>query len=194
MTKTNESLVVREGVTLAAKDLLFGLPEVPRLTQDDFQAISVDDADRAIRQLARLTDQLESIEQWTKDAKDKLAPRIHEARELLAYFTENMREDTGESSIDLPSGKVSVRARPAKMVRDNDKLLALLADRIPDSKFWNEKITPAWKEIMGLLEHQDDGTFVVKGDGEVIPTNVLQKTDPDTKYSLTVVDSLGREL
>lgn len=154
--------------------------------------VDVDDADRALHQLGRLTDQLESITSWAKDAKEKLQPRIDSARSELMFFMEHLRADTKQNSMKLPAGELSVRKRPSKVERDDDRLLALLGKAIEGPEFWKQ--SPKWSAIMGLLAAQEDGTFVVKEGGELVDEAVLQKIEPVEPLSLTAKDIHGRKL
>lgn len=155
-------------------------------------SFTVDDADRSLHRLGRYADQLEAIKKWAADAAAALQPKIDRERESLAAFMVGMRKATGKNDIRLPAGELTIRKRPVSTKRDDEKLLAFLGGRIADARFWKQ--SPAWKEIMGLLEEDKDGCFVVKGDGEVVEPDVLAKVHPEDPYSLTAKDIHGRKL
>lgn len=155
--------------------------------------VTVEQADTFLRRLTRLRQQQEAIKEWTRKQEAVLERKAQYYLGLLAQFAVAMREDTGSSSIALPSGAVSVRRRPPKVRRDDEALLAVLAGRIKGDMYWHK--TPSWTAIMGLLQVQDDGTYAVKADGELLEAKVVCRTDPEgSLYSVQICDSHGNRL
>lgn len=123
-------------------------------------------------------------------AQDICDKATHEAKELVSYYTEQLREYAAENlvgkkrSVALPSGTLSFRKQPPKFYlggkkvkNDDERLIALVKQIAPEYiKVKSEEYTD-WAKFKGKLLIVDDGV-VFEDTGELIP-DMRGKIEPD---------------
>ncbi len=180
-------------MTASPRASLFGATESTETQPFGGQsAVSVEEADSALRHLVRCHEQLKAIGKWAADAAARITPRAKEHRELLLYFMEKLRDSTNEKKFQLPSGHLSSIANSKLLDRDDDAFLEALGGAIKDDRFWKQTVTPVWSEVMKLVDFDDDGNCFVLEGGEVLDADVCRKKPAAAPISITVTTEVGK--
>lgn len=154
----------------------------------------------AMRKIAQLTKEISA----NNDAANNEIMRIEEWREAankthrdsIKYFTDFLevyhrklyRESNGkQKTIKLPHGELKLRAQEPEYVRNDEALLAYIKHAY-DGDFIKVKEFIDWANFKASeVEVKEDGTVVVKKQGEVLERDVLHAVPRGPKFSITVV-------
>ena len=154
-------------------------PDAPTEPDEAWRVRDLDDAAYASRQAAAAAREIADAEAWRQreiDAINRAADaEVARHQNKLAYFTnvaavyldELVRAGRKTKTLDLPGGKISLRARPPKIEADDDAVLAWARAERPDLVRVTEALDKgAWKKAVVTA---DDGAVIDRATGEVLP-------------------------
>lgn len=110
------------------------------IENESFAVMDEKQANWALRKIKQYKDQIdqnnaladaeiEKIERWNNQEREKAQQNIDSFQALLAdYAMEKRKEDPGFKSIKLPNGRIGFRKRQPKWDYDNEKVIKALED------------------------------------------------------------------
>lgn len=157
-------------------------PALVFLTEEErrFMVDNDQKADWAARKVAEIESDTERWEKFYKEQIEKVKKandfRAEYFRRLLKdyFFTVPHKQSKTQSSYQLPSGKLVMKAQGPAYERDDDVVIQWIYENSnTPSAYINTKETLNWSELKKALEGEDgisvcDGQ-VVTPDGEIVP-------------------------
>jgi len=180
---------------LVDADLDSYLFEAVDLAAVDLSALDDDSADRSLRRLARIEDEMgrheiiarqrkQAIDDWLEDRLSGLIAQRDFLHRCLETYARARHEITGAKSVKLPSGTVALRQSPPRIETGGEPTDEVDARLVRITRAWDKRAVKESTELGPQLDRHDtpDGFVAhaaVTHEGEVLPGVVyLVRTEP----------------